>query len=235
MPKLLSLLLISFLLMINPKAGLPDSKRASDVRTTIWPKLQKELNDKGFKTNFSVYLRIFKDQDQLEVWIKSGTKYQLFKNYEICYYSGGLGTKTHSGDGKSPEGFYSIEPRQLNPVSNYHLAINIGYPNKLEQLKGYTGDAVMIHGHCASIGCYAMTDPRIEEIYTLVYKAFESGQQKINLDIFPFRMNKTHMDFYNRHPSFTFWKSMKPGYDLFEKDHISHNAFIKEKNYAFNN
>jgi murein L,D-transpeptidase YafK len=73
------------------------------------------------------------------VWVKKGTKYALFKRYEICYYSGGLGTKTKQGDGKSPEGFYTITAKQLNPASNYHLAINIGYPNQLEQQKGYTG------------------------------------------------------------------------------------------------
>ncbi|MDN5285103.1 MAG: Murein L,D-transpeptidase YafK [Mucilaginibacter sp.] len=233
MPKLLYLLLISLLMIINPKTDLPDSKRASDARATIWPKLQKELNDKGFKANSSIYLRIFKDQDQLEIWVRSGSKYRLFKTYEICYFSGGLGTKTRSGDGKSPEGFYTIEPRQLNPVSKYHLAINIGYPNKVEQLKGYSGDAVMIHGYCASIGCYAMTDARIEEIYTLIYKAFENGQQKINLDIFPFHMDKAHMDFYSHQSYLPFWKTLKPGYDLFEKNHIPPDVLIKGKDYGF--
>ena len=232
MPKLLYFLLIS-LVMINLKTDLPDSKRARDVRANIWPKLQKELNDKGYKANQPIYLRIFKDQDQLEVWVRYGTAYRLFKTYEICYFSGGLGTKTRSGDGKSREGFYTIEPKQLNPVSKYHLAINVGYPNKVEQLKGYSGDAVMIHGYCASIGCYAMTDARIEEIYTLVYKAFEGGQQKINLDIFPFHMDKAHMDFYSHQPYLSFWKTLKPGYDLFEKNHIPPDALIKGKDYSF--
>jgi len=233
MPKLLQLLLLSLLTIASSKTELPDSKRASDVRTIVWPRLQKELKNKGLKAGSAVYLRIFKYQDALEVWLKTGTKYTLFKTYNICYYSGGVGTKTRSGDGKSPEGFYTIEPKQLNPVSNYHLAINIGYPNKVEQLKGYTGDAVMIHGHCASIGCYAMTDPRIEEIYTLIYKAFEGGQQKINLDIYPFRMNKNYMDIFGRQPYIPFWKTLQPGYDQFEKNHIPADYHIKGKDYAF--
>jgi len=233
MPKLLQLLLLSLLMVTSPRTELPDSKRASDVRTVVWPRLQKELKNKGLKVGSAVYLRIFKYQDALEVWLKTGTKYTLFKTYNICYYSGGVGTKTRSGDGKSPEGFYTIEPKQLNPVSNYHLAINIGYPNKIEQLKGYTGDAVMIHGHCASIGCYAMTDPRIEEIYTLIYKAFEAGQQKINLDIYPFRMTKNYMDIFAQQPYMPFWKTLKPGYDLFEKNHIPAEYHIKGKDYAF--
>lgn len=232
MTKLMLTLLLSFLITVG-KIDLPDSKRANDVRTTVWPRLQKELHDKGFKTGSSIYLRIFKDQDQLEVWIKSGSRYKLFKSYNICYYSGGLGTKTRSGDRKSPEGFYTIGPKQLNPVSNYHLAINIGYPNKVEQLKKYTGNAVMIHGYCASIGCYAMTDQRIEEIYTLIYKALENGQQKINLDIFPFRMDKAHMNFYGHLPYLSFWKTLKPGYDLFEKNHIPPAVGIKDKEYSF--
>ncbi|MDN3581298.1 L,D-transpeptidase family protein [Mucilaginibacter flavus] len=233
MLKLFCYLLISCFTIFSPKHDLPDSKRASDVRFSIWPKLQKELEDRGFKTNVAVYIRIFKDQNALEVWVKSGLKYKLFKTYEICYYSGNLGTKTRSGDNKSPEGFYTIEPKQLNPVSNYYLAINVGYPNKLERLKGYTGDAIMIHGHCASIGCYAMTDPRIEEIYTLVYKAFEGGQQKVNLDIYPFRMDAAHMAFYSHQPYMAFWKTLKPGYDRFEKTHIPADYHIKGKEYVF--
>jgi murein L,D-transpeptidase YafK len=233
MSKLLYILLFSYLVVINPKPELPDSKRAGDVRTKVWPALQKELKDKGFNDGSPIYIRIFKDQDALEVWKKNGNKYKLFKTYQICYYSGNLGTKTKFGDNKSPEGFYSIEPKQLNPVSNYYLAINVGYPNRVEQLKGYTGDAIMIHGHCASIGCYAMTDARIEEIYTLVYKAFEAGQQKINLDIFPFRMDKAHMDFYSRQPYMAFWKTLKPGYEKFEKTHLPVIYHIKGKDYAF--
>jgi murein L,D-transpeptidase YafK len=232
MPKLIYLLLIP-LLFISPKAELPDSKLAKHVRVTVWPRLQNELGNKGLRSNSSVYLRIFKEENALEVWVKSGAQYKLFKSYEICFFSGGLGTKTRSGDGKSPEGFYTIQSNQLNPVSNYYLAINVGYPNKLEVLKGYTGDAIMIHGHCASIGCYAMTNPGIEEIYTIVYKAFEAGQQKMNLDIYPFRMDQKHMNAYTAYPDLEFWRTMKPGYDLFEKNHIPPVASIKKAEYTF--
>jgi murein L,D-transpeptidase YafK len=78
-----------------------------------------------------------------------------------------------------------------------------------------------------------MTDPRIEEIYTLIFKAFEEGQQKIDLDIFPFRMDKAHMKAYSAYPSLPFWKTMKPGYDLFEKNHVPPVMGIKGREYAF--
>jgi murein L,D-transpeptidase YafK len=233
MPKPLYALLLLYLTTSTPKPELPDSQRAIDVRSRVWPRLQKELIDKGFKEGAPIYIWLFKDEDALEVWMKSGVKYKLFRKYEICYYSGNLGTKIRSGDNKSPEGFYTIKPKQLNPVSNYYLAINIGYPNKVEQLKGYTGDAIMVHGHCASIGCYAMTDPRMEEIYTLVYKAFENGQRKINLDIFPFKTDDAHMEFYSHQPYLAFWKTLKPGYEKFEKTHMPVDYLIKGKDYSF--
>ncbi len=233
MPKLLVILLLR-LILPAAKHDLPDSKLASDVRETVWPRLQKELADKGLKADAAIYLRIFKDEHLLEIWVKADRQYRLFKTYDICFFSGGLGTKTRSGDGKSPEGFYTIGPGQLNPVSNYYLAMNVGYPNKLEQLKHYTGDAIMVHGHCASIGCYAMTNPLIEEIYTMAYKAFENGQEKIDLDIFPFRMDSAHFAKYARYPYQSFWKTMKPGYDLFEKHHVPPVAGIRGREYAFN-
>lgn len=213
--------LLFFLFTVSPNTELPDSKLAKDVRETVWPRLIKEMKDKGLEFNNPIYIRIFKEEHLLEVWIRSGEQYRLFKRYEVCFFSGGLGTKIRSGDGKSPEGFYTIEPKQLNPVSNYYLAINIGYPNKVEVLKGYTGDA--------------MTNPYIEEIYTLVYKAFESGQQKINLDIFPFKMDTQHMETYATNPNLSFWKTMKPGYRLFEKNHIPPVAGIKGDDYFFKN
>ncbi|SDF21292.1 Murein L,D-transpeptidase YafK [Mucilaginibacter pineti] len=233
MPKLLVVMALLFLMVTGHKTNLPDSKRASDARAKVWPQLQKELTGKGFNTYGSIYIRVFKDIEQMEIWVKLGSKYKLFKTYDVCYYSGGLGPKTKTGDGKSPEGFYTIEPKQLNPVSNYYLAINVGYPNKVEQLKGYTGDAIMVHGHCASIGCYAMTNPKIEEIYTLVYQSLAAGQQKIHLDIFPFKMDEDHLKFYAAYKQDAFWRTMKPGYELFEKKHIPADYEVKGKEYAF--
>jgi murein L,D-transpeptidase YafK len=234
MPKLFLTLL--FLLNLTAKpVNLPDSKHASAARTATWPKLQKELTEQKFDSKYRIYIRIIKQLDQLEVWVKKGTKYEIFKRYNVCYYSGGLGTKISQGDGKSPEGFYSIGAKQLNPSSNYHLSINIGYPNKLERLKGYTGSDIMIHGNCVSIGCYAMTNPTIEEIYTLVYKALEAGQQNISLAIFPFRMDDSHMKTFSTSPYYPFWKTLQPGYELFEKNHVPPMVSVGNKQYVFGN
>ena len=234
MPKLVYILsILWFAYGFSSTVDLPDSFRAKTVRDAIWPILQKELSANNFKFPAPLYIRIFKDESLLEIWAKSGKQYRLFKSYDICYFTGGLGTKMREGDGKSPEGFYALTPHQLNPLSNYYLAINVGYPNKLERLKGYTGDAIMIHGHCASIGCYAMTNPRIEEIYTLVYEAFKAGQQQIRLDIFPFRMDEQHLKKFGAHAEAAFWKTMEPGYTRFEKSHLPAEFQIRHKSYAF--
>jgi murein L,D-transpeptidase YafK len=232
MPKLFFILLLALSTIAKP-IDLPDSKRASDARMATWPKLQKELTEQKFDSKYRIYIRIIKQLDLMEVWAKKGNTYEVFKRYNICYFSGGLGTKVSKGDGKSPEGFYTVSAKQLNPVSAYHLSLNIGYPNKLERLKGYTGDAIMIHGNCASIGCYAMTNPTIEEIYTLAYKALDAGQPGINVDIFPFRMTDGHMKEFEKSPYIAFWKTLKPGYDLFEKNHLPPVVSVVNKQYAF--
>ena len=53
----------------------------------------------------------------------------------------------------------------MKPNSNYHLAFNLGYPNAYDKAQRRTGEFLMIHGKCKSVGCYAMTDALIEEIY----------------------------------------------------------------------
>lgn len=228
------LVFISFFLFANHQTTeVPDSKLAADVRAAVWPRMKKELKDRGFKEGSPIYIRIFKEENMLEIWIKDNSTYRLFKTYQVCYFSGGLGTKTRVNDRKSPEGFYTVTPRQLNPVSHYHLAINIGYPNQLEKLKGYTGTDIMIHGYCASIGCYAMTDPLIEDIYTLVYKTFKAGHTVIPLNIFPFKLNASNMKRFASSGYFSYWNNLKTGYDLFERKRIPPVVSVINQQYAF--
>jgi murein L,D-transpeptidase YafK len=96
MLKLYLALLLSFLAITKP-VDLPDSRRASDARTATWPKLQKELTAQKFDSKYRFYIRIIKQLDLMEVWAKKGNTYEIFKRYNICYYSGGLGTKSQQG------------------------------------------------------------------------------------------------------------------------------------------
>jgi murein L,D-transpeptidase YafK len=233
MPRSLFILLIPLLLAVSPKTYLPDSKRAADVRTKIWPQLQGQLKAMGLKDDQPVFIRIFKEPGVLEMWVKSGKQYKLFKTYLICAYSGGLGTKTRDHDGMCPEGYYTVAPTQLNPVSTYHLAMNIGYPNVYDQQHGYTGNSIMIHGYCASIGCYAMTDPMIEEIYTMVYEALLNGQKSVPVNIFPFKLTSANIDKYSNYPYVQFWQHLKPGYDIFEHTHVPPEVAVVNKQYSY--
>ena len=51
----------------------------------------------------------------------------------------------------------------------------------------------MVHGGCESVGCYAMTDYEMEEIYGLADEAFKGGQTKIQLEAFPFQMTAENL------------------------------------------
>ena len=53
---------------------------------------------------------------------------------------------------------------------------------------GRTGSQLMVHGDCVSVGCYAMTDEAIEEIWTLMQAALEHGEGTVPVHIFPFPM-----------------------------------------------
>lgn len=88
---------------------------------------------------------------------------------------------------------------------------------------GYTGSHLMVHGGCASAGCYAMTDTQMNEIYTLVEAALKQGQPFFRVHIFPFKLTEQNLALYQNHPSHTFWQMLKPGYDAFEQMHIPPN------------
>jgi len=111
--------------------------------------------------------------------------------------------------------------------------MNIGYPNVYDQQHGYTGNEIMIHGDCVSIGCYAMTDPKIEEIYTLVYEAFQHGQKAVQVCIFPFKLTNATLDTYSEWSTIPFWEGLKPGYYLFERTHVPPVVSVVDKHYSF--
>jgi murein L,D-transpeptidase YafK len=146
-----------------------------------------------------------------------GGAFGLFRSYPICAWSGALGPKLLEGDRQAPEGFYRVTLKQLNPNSRHRLAFNIGYPNAYDLFHGRTGSAIMVHGGCTSVGCFAMTDPQIEEIYPIVEAALRGGQPAVEVSIFPFRLTETALQREGASPWIEFWRNLKDGADLFEK------------------
>lgn len=198
-------------------ADLPTTPKAESLMSQLRPKLQRELQAKGFSAGQPIFVRIFKIPGTLEVWMKKGRGFERFKTYRICSFSGFPGPKVNEGDWQAPEGFYSVSADQLNPNSGYHLAFDIGYPNEFDVAKHHTGSLIMVHGNCQSVGCFAMTNGRIEEIYFLAHEALAQGQEKFSLHIFPFPLTPSNMRKYAASPWISFWKSLEPGYSAFEQ------------------
>jgi murein L,D-transpeptidase YafK len=164
---------------------------------------------------------------------KRDGRFALLKTYPICRWSGELGPKIKEGDRQAPEGFYTITPGQMNPLSNYYLAFNMGYPNAFDRAHGRTGSQLMVHGDCSSRGCYAMTDEQIGEIYALAREAFFGGQRAFQVQAYPFRMTPVNMARHRANPNIRFWRMLKVGYDHFEVTRLEPKVDVCEKKYVF--
>jgi murein L,D-transpeptidase YafK len=169
-----------------------------------------------------IFLRVLKREKQLEVWSKDPKLgWALAESYAFCSASGGLGPKRKQGDYQVPEGFYHLD--RFNPSSNFHLSLGVSYPNSSDRIlgvKGNLGGDIFIHGDCVSVGCVAITDDKIEEVYTLAVLARARGQRKIPVHIFPGRLDETGLDKISRRGSPAlqeFWKNLAIGYRFFEE------------------
>ena len=194
---------------------------------------EEQLNDKGFAMGDPVFMRIFKEEAVLEVWMQKGDAFGLFKTYPICNYSGNLGPKLREGDRQSPEGFYFVGKSALNPNSSYHLSFNLGFPDAYDHARDRTGSYLMVHGDCLSIGCYAMTDAGIEEIYGLGEAALNAGQSFFRVHAFPFRMTDARMAQAVEDRWYPFWRNLKQGYDAFEAGFVPPDVTVENGYYVF--
>jgi murein L,D-transpeptidase YafK len=110
---------------------------------------------------------------------------KVIRTYKVALGTGGLAPKEREGDGRTPEGHYVIDSR--NAASEYHLALHVSYPNaedrkRAAKLGVAPGGAIMIHGlpkgkgwigaghriYDWTLGCIAVTDEEIDEVWKLV-------------------------------------------------------------------
>lgn len=205
------------------KTGQLKNVRVKDAYDTKWPQLQKDLKEAKINPDaFDIYMRAFKYEGILEVWLKNPgePKYKLFRTYDICASSGSLGPKRKEGDGQVPEGFYRID--LFNPKSDYYMSLRISYPNQSDAILKEApnpGGAIMIHGDCVTIGCLPMTDEKIKEIYVLCLEA-RNRNNPIYIDIYPAKFTEENIKMLeNNYPKskLNFWKTLKPAYDYFEE------------------
>ena len=183
--------------------------RRKDLKIRIWPRSRR--SQYAFST----------EELEFEVWKQDKTgRFALLRTYPICRWSGDLGPKIKGRRPPSSRGLLYDHPRPDDPNSNYYLAINTGFPNVYDKANDRTGAFLMIHGDCASAGCYAMTDEQIAEIYALARESFAGGQKSFQIQALPFRMTPHNMARHRNSPHMAFWKMLKEGYDHFEVTHL---------------
>jgi murein L,D-transpeptidase YafK len=178
--------------------------------------MQGRLAAQGLALGAPVFIRIFKREFELELWMRRDGRFQRFAVYPICRWSGRLGPKLVEGDGQTPEGFYTVDAKALTVASRWHRSFNLGFPNAFDRANARTGSLIMVHGGCASVGCFAMTDPVVDEIWRLVTAALNGGQKRFHVHVFPFRMTAENLSARQNHPWAPFWRELSRGYDVFE-------------------
>jgi murein L,D-transpeptidase YafK len=94
----------------------------------------RRLAEKGMSAGSPIMIRIFKNESQLELWMLTGERYELFSTYRICNWSGTLGPKLHEGDKQAPEGFYSVGLAQIHRKGRWPRSLNIGYRMYVDRL-----------------------------------------------------------------------------------------------------
>ena len=220
---------------LTPMRCLSEDGNQSPENATkeLSPELLSLLRQKKMSKHSPIILRVFKEEAELEVWKQDVTgHFQILKTYPVCRWSGDLGPKLREGDRQTPEGFYTITPKLMNPNSNFYLAINIGFPNAFDKANDRDGTFLMIHGDCSSSGCYAMTDEQIGEIYALARDSL-SGQPSFQIQAYPFRMTPANLARHRTNPNMAFWKMLKIGNDHFEATHLQPKVEVCDRRYVF--
>ncbi len=223
---LIVIILHSFTAPFQEESFKDKQMRYPRVRTAYSEKfeaLRSGIDTLGIE-DFDLFIRAFKSEALLEVWIKDKEveQYQLFREYEICRSSGYPGPKRRQGDFQVPEGFYHINV--FNPYSNFYLSLGINYPNRSDRILGdpdNPGGDIYIHGSCVTIGCIPLTNDIIKELYVLAVEARTNGQEKIPVHIFPTRLNAGSLETVHNlagrdQELINFWMELKEGFDYFE-------------------
>ncbi len=224
------ILALFFSTLIQQNDFLSEQKKYERVQAAFEAKgsiVSEKLRINGIQPEqLNILIVAYKEEKVLKIFAKNSKdrNYKKLVDYPICQQSGHLGPKWKQGDLQVPEGFYQID--RFNPVSTYYLSLGINYPNKADYLRSDAvdrGGDIFIHGECVTVGCLPMTNDLIQEIYLYAIQARQNGQEDIPVYIFPFRMTKENMSIHQEtfkgdEVLLNFWKNLKIGFDIFEKD-----------------
>ncbi|WP_412754678.1 L,D-transpeptidase family protein [Legionella donaldsonii] len=134
-----------------------------------------------------IALLAFKKERRMELWAKdSNTTWRYIHTYPLTAFSGRLGPKLKERDGQIPEGIYRLIT--FNPFSSMHLSMMIDYPNYFDRLQASKdgrrrlGNNIFLHGKSLSVGCLAVGDRAIDQLFLLVRRV---GLSHVKLIIAP--------------------------------------------------
>lgn len=176
----------------SPIAPAPpaEPERVAAARLRCGAKLRDDFTKAGVRWPADeIFLRVMKRERQIELWARngSGESYRLVKTLPILAASGGPGPKRREGDLQVPEGFYEVD--RFNPLSSFHLSLGLNYPNAYDLIHAdpvAPGFDIFLHGGDASVGCVALGDDGIEDIYLA---ALDSRARPVRVHLFPARMD----------------------------------------------
>lgn len=197
MKSMFLLLLAAVVILLNNR--LAHAQRSvADVVKRYGPAAEGRLKPRFEKAGVAyppaaITLIGLKEEGQLQLWARDSGAMKLIHSYPVQAASGEAGPKLKQGDYQVPEGVYKIA--HLNPNSGYHLSMKVSYPNEFdlarakEDRRRDLGGDIFIHGRAVSIGCLAMGDPAIEELFVLVAKV--GLAKKIPILIAPYDFRKS--------------------------------------------
>lgn len=144
-------------LLVKFTGGTTVAQRLAEIRTR-----HPDLAGLGAQR---VELVCFKQERRVEVFIDG----RLWRTFPMTAASGQLGPKLREGDRQVPEGLYVIDA--VNPNSSYHLSLRVSYPSADDRARSAAlgvsdlGGDIYIHGKDSSIGCVAIGDDAIEQVF----------------------------------------------------------------------
>jgi murein L,D-transpeptidase YafK len=220
-----------------PSAEPPSTSRSRALVDAAVARLAPELGKLGLAAGDPVVLRLFKEENELEIWMKPSHEplFTLFKVHRLAVSAGRPGPKLREGDGQAPEGFYEIRPEGLRPETRHHLGLDLGYPNRLDQSLGRGGSEIMIHGGEGAAGGFGLTSGVMDEVYALIEAALREGEPSVPVHLFPFRLTDRRMDevVEGRSRWTDEWVNLKEGYDFFENVRLPPAIATEQGRYDF--
>ena len=227
-----ALIVLAALFLMNrtkPKTSAPtlpaEPDRVAAARRRCGAELRAAFAKAGVRWPADeIFLRAMKREGELELWARNGTGefFRLVQRLPILAASGGPGPKRREGDRQVPEGFYEVD--RFNPLSDFHLSLGLNYPNASDRILGdpvSPGFDIFIHGGNVSIGCLALGDDGIEEIYLA---ALDSRVRPIRVQLFPARMDAADWPAWRdaqvaRHPEFCpLWEELAAAWIRFDRE-----------------